>query len=149
MWGPPQSNECEERIVYKKQHQLQTVQYVHTRAATYWVTLTTVAWWLETVLSEGTPAHREDISGVVLAPVIKRTPPPVEHDEDLFTLHFSNGGRADEVWVLLIHSLQLHAWFEAVLWGTWRLLKISPISSLQKLLNTSASIIVPYIYTFV
>lgn len=135
MWEPPQLNECEESTDYKKTVSVSNTLYVHTCAATYRVTLTTVAWWLEAVLCEGTPAHGEDVSGVVLAPVIKRTPPPVKHDEDLVALHFSNGGRADEVWVLLVHSLQLQAWLKAVLRRSRRLLKTSPICSLQQLLN--------------
>lgn len=118
---------------------------MQTYAATYSVSLTTVAWWLKAVFSEGTPAHREDVSGVVLAPVIKCTPPAIEHDEDLIALHFSNGGRADEVRVLLVHSLQLHAWLKTVLGGTRRFLKMSPISSLQQLLNTySTNTMMPY-----
>lgn len=88
------------------------------------------------MLSEGAPAHRKDVPGVILAPVIKGTPPPIEHDEHFFALHFSDGGRTDEVWVLLVHSLQLHAWFKVVLGGRQRFLKTSAISSLRQLLNT-------------
>lgn len=76
------------------------------------------------MLSEGAPAHREDVPRVTLAPVIKGPPPPIEHDKDFIALYFPNGGRADEVWVLLVHSLQLHAWLKAVLWGPRRLLTI-------------------------
>lgn len=100
------------------------------------MTLTTVAWWLEAVFGEGAPAHGEDVPGVIFAPVVKGTPPPIEHDKDLVALHFSYGGRADEVWVLLVHSLQLHAWLKVVLGGPQRFLKMSTISSLQPLLYT-------------
>lgn len=75
------------------------------------------------MLSEGAPAHRKDVPGVVLAPVIKSTTPPIKHDKDFVALYFSNGCRADKVWVLFVHSLQLHAWFKAVLGGPGRFLK--------------------------
>lgn len=87
------------------------------------MTLTTVAWWLEAMLGEGAPAHGEDVPGVVLAPVIKGTTPAIKHDEDLIALHFSNGGRTDEVWVLLVHRLQLHAWLKVVLGRPQRFLE--------------------------
>lgn len=112
----------QEALFTNKQHLSIPTGYADC-AATYRVTLTTVAWWLEAVLCEGTPPHREDVPRVILAPVIKCTPPPIEHDKDLSALHFSDGGRADEVWVLLVHSLQLHAWLEAVLGGALRFLK--------------------------
>lgn len=88
------------------------------------------------MLGEGAPAHREDVPGVILAPVVKGAPPAIEHDKDLIALHFSYGGRADEVWVLLVHSLQLHAWLKVVLGGPQRFLKMSATSLLQQLLNT-------------
>lgn len=91
--------------------------------------LTTVAGWLKAVLSEGAPAYREDVSGVVLAPVVKGSPPTVKHDEDLIALHFSNCGGADEVRVLLVHRLQLHAWLKAILRGSWWFLEIKATSS--------------------
>lgn len=74
------------------------------------------------MLGEGTPANREDVAGVVLAPVIKGAAPAVKHDEDLVALHLSDGGRADEVRVLLVHSFQLHARLEVVLTGPRRFL---------------------------
>jgi len=101
-----------------------SVRHTQVCAATWSPTLTTVAWWLETVLGERAPAHREDVPGVVLAPIIEGTPPTIEHDEHLVALYFSDGGRADEVWILLVHGLQLHAWLEIVLRGPWRFLKI-------------------------
>lgn len=67
------------------------------------------------MLGEGAPAHREDVAGVVLAPVVEGSPPAVEHDEDLIPLQFPDGGRADEVRVLLVYGLQLHARLEVVL----------------------------------
>lgn len=75
------------------------------------------------MLGEGAPADREDVPGVELAPVIKGPTPAIEHDEDLITLHFSDGGWADEVWVLLVHSLQLHAGLKVVLTGPQRFLE--------------------------
>lgn len=94
-------------------------------AAPYRMTLTTVAWRLETVLSDGAPAHREDVPGVVFAPVIEGTPPPIKHNKDLIALYFSNGGGADEVWVLLVHGFQLHARLKVVLGRPWRFLKMN------------------------
>lgn len=87
------------------------------------MTLTTVARRLEAVLGQGAPANREDVPGVVLAPVIKGATPAIKHDEDLIALHFSNGGRADEIRVLLVHRLQLHAWLKVVLGGPQRFLE--------------------------
>lgn len=75
------------------------------------------------MLGEAAPADGEDVSGVELAPVIKGPTPAIEHDEDLVTLHFSNGGWADEVRVLLVHSLQLHAGLKVVLTGPQRFLE--------------------------
>lgn len=75
------------------------------------------------MLGEGAPAHGEDVPGVVLAPVIKGPPPAVEHDKHFVASHFSDGGGADEVRVLLVHRLQLHAWLEAVLRRSQRLLR--------------------------
>lgn len=92
-------------------------------AATLSPSLTTVAWWLQTVLGERTPAHREDVPGIILAPVIKGAPPAIEHDEHLISSYFSNSSRADQVWILLIHCLKLHAWFEIILGGPWRFLE--------------------------
>lgn len=62
----------------------------------------------------GAPAHGEDVPGVVAAPVIERPPPAVEHHEDLLPLHLADGGRADQVRVLLVHGLQFHPGLEAV-----------------------------------
>lgn len=67
------------------------------------------------MLGERAPAHREDVAGVVLAPVVKGTPPAIKHDKYFIPLHFSDGGRADEVRVLLVYGLQLHAWLKVVL----------------------------------
>lgn len=67
------------------------------------------------MLGEGAPAHREDVAGVVLAPVVKGAPPAVKHDKYFIPLHFSDGGGADEVRVLLVYGLQLHAWLKVVL----------------------------------
>lgn len=75
------------------------------------------------MFSERTPAHWEDVPGVILAPVIKSPPPPVEHDEHLVTPHFSDSGRADQVGILLIYRLQLHAWLEIIQGGSGRFLK--------------------------
>lgn len=75
------------------------------------------------MLCEGTPADGEDVARVELAPVIEGAAPAVEHDEDLVALHLADGGRADEVRVLLVHSLQLHAWLEVVLSGLGRFLQ--------------------------
>lgn len=92
-------------------------------AATWRTTLTTVARRLEAVLGEGAPADREDVPGVELAPVIEGPTPAIKHNEDLVTLHFSDGGWADEVRVLLVHSLQLHAGLKVVLTGPQRFLE--------------------------
>lgn len=75
------------------------------------------------MLGEGTPAHGEDVPGVVLAPVVEGPPPPIEHDEHLIAPHVSNGSGADQVGVLLVHGLQLHAGLEQILGGSERFLK--------------------------
>lgn len=75
------------------------------------------------MLGEGAPAYGEDVPGVVLAPVIKGPPPAVEHDEHLVASHFADGGGTDEVRVLLVHRLQLHAWLETVLRRSQRFLR--------------------------
>lgn len=67
------------------------------------------------MLGERAPAHREDVAGVVLAPVVKGAPPAIKHDKNFIPLHFSDGGGADEVRVLLVYGLQLHAWLKVVL----------------------------------
>lgn len=67
------------------------------------------------MLGERAPAHREDVAGVVLAPVVKGAPPAIKHDKNFIPLHFSDGGGADEVWVLLVYGLELHAWLKVVL----------------------------------
>lgn len=85
------------------------------------------------MFGEGAPTHGEDVPGVELAPVIEGSPPAVEHDEHFVALHLPDGGGADEVRVLLVHGLQLHAWFEVVLGGPLRFLKGSATSSLQQL----------------
>lgn len=64
---------------------------------------------LEAVFGQVTPADGEDVSGVVLAPVIEGSAPAVEHDKDLVSSHLSDGGGADQTWVLLVHCFQLHA----------------------------------------
>lgn len=92
-------------------------------AATYSFPLTTVSWGLQAVLGEGTPAHGEDVPGVILAPVVEGPPPPIEHDKHLIAPHVSNGGGADQVRVLLVHGLQLHAGLKKILGGSERLLK--------------------------
>lgn len=86
--------------------------------------LTTVARRLEVVLGEGTPADGKDVPGVILAPVVEGPPPAVEHDEDLVAPHLSDGGGADQVRVLLVHCLQLHARLKAVLGRPGRLLRV-------------------------
>ena len=70
--------------------------------------LTTVAGRLQTVLGHRAPPHREDVSGVIATPVIERAPPAIEGDEEVWTLDLAHGGGADQVGVLLVHSLQLH-----------------------------------------
>lgn len=67
------------------------------------------------MLGERAPTHREDVARVVLAPVVKGAPPAIKHDKNLIPLQFSDGGRADEVRVLLVYGLQLHAWLKVVL----------------------------------
>lgn len=69
-----------------------------------------------------TPAHREEVSGVILAPIIERSPPTIKHDERLISSHLSDGGGADEVRVLAVHSLKFHTRFEVVLSGLGGLL---------------------------
>lgn len=67
------------------------------------------------MLGEGAPAHREDVAGVVLAPVVEGAPPAIKHDKNFIPFQFPDGGRADEVRVLLVYGLQLHARLKVVL----------------------------------
>lgn len=85
------------------------------------------------MLCDGAPAHREDIPGVILAPVIKSTPPAIKHYKDLIALYFSNSCRADEVRVFLVHSFQLHARLKVVLGRPWRFLKMD--ATLRHVIN--------------
>ncbi len=84
--------------------------------------LTAVSGRLQAVFGDGAPAHGEDVPGVKAAPVIERPPPAVEHHEHLFPLHLADGGRTDQVRVLLVHGLQFHPGLEAVLGRPQRLL---------------------------
>lgn len=70
-----------------------------------------------------TPAHREEISRFILAPIIERSPPSIKHDEYLIPSHLSDGGGADEIRILAIHSLQFHTSFKVILKGFGRLLR--------------------------
>lgn len=71
--------------------------------------------WLQVISGQRTPAHREDVAGVVAAVVIEGSSPAVEGDQHLAPSHLPDGGRADEVRVLAVHRLQLHAHLEGVL----------------------------------
>lgn len=84
--------------------------------------LTAVARRLQTVFGQSTPADRENVPGVVLAPVVKGSSPAVEHHKDLITFHLSNGGGADQVRILSVNGFQFHARTEVILRRLWRFL---------------------------
>ena len=54
-----------------------------------------------------TPASREDVATVVASPVVEGSFPAVESDVDLVVVQSPNCGAADQVGILLVHSLQL------------------------------------------
>lgn len=91
---------------------------------------------LETVFGQVTPADGEDVSGVVFAPVIEGPTPAVEHDEDLFSTHLSDSGRADQTRVLSVHCFQLHTQSEKVLQWLERLLTIKKKQRCKNRCNT-------------
>lgn len=57
---------------------------------------------------QGTPAHREDVSGVEGTPVVKGASPAVKHNKNLLTSDLTHCGGTNEVRVLPVHCLQLH-----------------------------------------
>lgn len=78
---------------------------------------------LEVVSGEAAPANGEDVARVVAAVVVEGPPPAVEGDQHLYAAQGTDRGRADEVGILAVHRLQLHAHLEAVLLrGGWLLL---------------------------
>lgn len=85
--------------------------------------LTEVPRRLQAVSGQRAPAHGEDVSGVEAAPVVEGAPPAVERDEDLGTSDLPHRGGTDQVGVLPVHRLQLHAGLEEVLNGTGGFLK--------------------------
>lgn len=81
------------------------------------------SWRLQIVSGEAAPADGENVTRVVAAVVVEGPPPAVEGDQHLHATQGTDRGRADEVGVLPVHRLQLHAHLEAVLlWGGWLLL---------------------------
>lgn len=66
------------------------------------------------MVGQVTPADGEDVPGVVLAPVVEGSTPAVEHDENLVSMHLSDGRWADQTRVLPVHCFQLHAHSEVV-----------------------------------
>ncbi len=72
-----------------------------------------------------TPAHGEDVSGVILTPVIERSSPAIKHDEYLVPSHLSDGSGTDEVGILSINCFQFHTRFKEVLSRFGRLLRHS------------------------
>lgn len=66
--------------------------------------LTAVAGRLQAVFGHTAPAHRKDVPRVVPTPVVKRPPPAVKHHEHLVALHLTDGGRTDQVRILLVHG---------------------------------------------
>jgi len=77
------------------------------------------------VVGQLTPAHREDVPGVIQAPVIERSSPAIKHDEYLVTSHLSDGSGTDEIGIFSVHRLQFLTRFEVVLSGFGRLLRHS------------------------
>lgn len=81
------------------------------------------SWRLQIVSGEAAPADGENVTRVVAAVVVEGPPPAVEGDQHLDAAQGTDRGRTDEVGVLAVHRLQLHAHLEAVLlWGGWLLL---------------------------
>ncbi len=87
--------------------------------------LTAVAGRLQTVVGQLTPAHGEDVPGVILTPVIERSSPAIKHDEYLVPSHLSDGSGTDEVGILPVHRFQFHSRFKEVLSRFGRLLRHS------------------------
>lgn len=66
------------------------------------------------MFGQSAPSHGEDVSGVEGTPVVEGASPAIKHDEDLLTSDLSHCGRANEVGVLPVHSLQFHTRLEVV-----------------------------------
>lgn len=81
------------------------------------------SWRLQIVSGESAPADGEDVPRVVAAVVVEGPPPAVKGDQHLDAAQGTDRCWADEVGVLTVHRLQLHAHLEAVLlWSGWLLL---------------------------
>lgn len=69
------------------------------------------------MFGQSTPAHGEDVSGVVGTPVVEGASPAVEHDKNLLTSDLSHCGGANQIRVLSVHRLQFHARLKVVFDG--------------------------------
>ena len=67
------------------------------------------------------PPDGKDVAVVERGPVVERALPPVELDVDEVALHLAHGGAADQVRVLPVDGLELHADGEGVALGRGRL----------------------------
>lgn len=85
---------------------------------------------------QGAPAHREDVSGVKRAPVVKGSSPAVKHDKDLLASDLSYCGRTNQVGVLPVHRLQLHTGLKVVFNRAWWFLNMNTHMHIKKI-NTA------------
>ena len=83
------------------------------------MTLTSVTRGLEGVATERPPADGEDVTRVVATPVVERPSPAVKRHVDLVVVDVTDRRGTDELWVLVVHSLQLSAALECVRRGRW------------------------------
>ena len=72
--------------------------------------------------SPSAPSYRKQIPGVITAPVVERSFPPVKHDMDLISVHCTDRRRTQQLWVLPVDCFQLHADFKLIGLGCRRLL---------------------------
>ena len=80
----------------------------------------------------GAPAGGEQIPRVVAAPVVERAFPAVERDVDLVAVHRADSRRTQQMRVLPVDRLQLHADLEVVGLGRRRLLTANVLPRVGK-----------------
>lgn len=74
---------------------------------------------------QGTPADREDVSGVEGAPIVEGASPAVKHDEYFLSSDLSHCGGTNQVRVLPVHCLQFHTRLKVVFSGAGWFLNIT------------------------
>lgn len=79
-----------------------------------------VAGRLHWMTAAGTPASRKDISRLVTAPVVEGASPSIERHVDLIVLDGIHCGTANQLRILLVHSLELLTHLKEIIGGPVR-----------------------------